>query len=301
MHDKNDGSGANILSPRAHTDVPITDLSHLYGELDPRAYYRALGALDYRTPDYVQQLARWCLKRRSRGPLDEWIIDIGCGYGVNGAGLLYNVPVHDLLERYADEHMAALPSEVVIAQDTAYFSSCDREAICLAGLDVSRASLDYGQRTGLIDMGVEDDLTEVAPPNNLVQIMQSGPLIIESGVPIFIAPHVIHVLLASANVNNRPWVITAPPRYTNVAVYEDVMDRHGYSMAKVSETPLPHRRFVSVEEGERIIRQQVEMGVDSSAEENSGYIHVDLYLARPNEDSEQVLDFTPTVRALAHP
>jgi hypothetical protein len=290
----------DIMSPRSSADVPISDLSHLYTEPDPRAYYAALGALDYRTPDYVQQLSQWCLHHKKPIADSPWIIDVGCGYGVNGAGLLYGVPAHELLHRYETPEMMAFPSEDTIEQDAVFFASHARNVCRVAGVDVSRPSLDYGLRVGLLDAAFDDDLIEANPPDDLIHILPSTALIIESGVPIFIAPHVFSALLAVSGADSRPWVITAPPRYTNVSIYEDMLAGHGYTMTRVSDAPLPHRRFNAADESTRIIAQQNDMGMDSTIEAETGYIHVDLYLARPREDAEQSIDFKPVVQALDH-
>ena len=222
----------HISDPKSSDDVPISDLSYLYDEPDSRAYYQSLGALDYRTPDHVQQLAQWCLENSSGGT--QWVIDIGCGFGVNGAGLLYGVAVQDLLTRYQSEDMRQMSSASVIELDTQYFSEQPRQPCHIAGLDVSRSSLDYVLRVGLLDVAFDDNLMQAPVPDDLIRIVASGALIIESGVPIFVAPHVIDALLDVAGSGPRPWVITAPPRYTNVAVYNEVFERHGYVMEQIA-------------------------------------------------------------------
>ena len=289
----------HISDPKSPDDVPISDLSYLYDEPDSRAYYQSLGALDYRTPEHVQQLARWCFGHFCGG--EPWILDVGCGFGVNGAGLLYGVAVQDLLTRYDSDHMRQMSPESVIELDMQYFSEHPRQPCHMAGLDVSRSSLDYGLRTGLLDVAFDDNLMQAPVPDDLIRIVASGALIIESGVPIFIAPHVIDALLAAAGSDSRPWVITAPPRYTNVSGYSDVFEKHGYVMEQVSPDPLPHRQFHSPEEADRIIDQQIAMGIDSTAEKQTGYIYTTLFLARPAGEANKPVDFSPVVRALVHP
>ncbi len=305
MSENKEQSDGNIMAPRSSADVPISDFSHLYSQPDPRAYYQSLGALDYRTPDHVQQLARWCLTRQNNPDTTPWVIDVGCGYGVNGAGLLCQMPVHELMDRYCSEDMAAMSSSSVISQDASLFSDRRSKTCRIAGLDVSRASLDYGLRVGLLDAAFDDDLTQIKPSDELARIARNSALIIESGVPIFIAPYVIDALLSATDGTSQPWIITAPPRYTNVAVYNEVLAQHGYVMEQATDTPLPHRCFESTEEGERIIAQQTEMGLDCTIEKESGYIHSNLYLARPQSAKSQPVDFTPVVgpvvRALGRP
>lgn len=280
-------------SPRSRADVPVFDLDHAYEAKDPREYYNMLVALDYQTPGHIQALARQCLEYRFGPDEQPWVIDIGCGYGANGAGLLYNVTIQSLLQRYTDRKMDALIADDVIERDTLHFARATRSRYRVAGLDISCNALNYGLSTGLLNVAFHDDLTGTPAPDQLVDILATGPLIVESGVPIYVLPGIFDALLHASGAGIRPWVLTAPPRYANIAEYKNVLTRHRYVVERVSGTPLPHRRFHSREERQRVVEQQAKMGGDTSLEESTGYIHIDLYLARPADDME----FTPAVQA----
>ncbi len=287
------------LSPQSSADVPIADFSHLYVARDPRAYYIALAALEYQTPDHIQKLARQCLAYLSARQPDRipWVVDVGCGYGTNGAGLLYDVSIQSLLRRYANPRMDTVAPDDVIEQDTLYFVLGKRKPYRIAGLDVSRNALDYGLSAGTLDLGFDDDLLSRDVPERLAEIVCSGALILESGVPIYVLPRILDKLLSVSKGGTKPWIISAPPRYTNVSVYSETVEAHGYVMEKVSKVPLPHRRFSSEEEGFRIMSQQEKMGLDVEREQTTGFIYVDLYLSRPREESEGKNRFTPVLTA----
>ncbi len=280
---------SNGPAPQTPDDVPVADLSHLYDEPDPRPYYAALGALDYQTPRHVQRLVRWCCaqKRQTATSEELQVIDIGCGYATNAAGLRHGIEPEELYARYGQTEIRALETEALHSADRDFFS--DPDSVHVTGIDVARQALEYGLKSGLLSAAFSDDLVENAPSDDLQAIINQAAVIMESGVPIFIFPYVLDTILKAHTGPARPWVVTAPPRYTDISVYTLLLENHGYVLERAHGESLPHRRFVSEQEKYSVIEDQQAMGLDTEREETKGYIFVDIYLARPAEDA----DLTP--------
>lgn len=278
---------AKIPTPRSADDVPVADLSGLYNEPDPRAYYAALHALDYQTPRHVQKLASWCCTQQQVE--DRWILDVGCGFATNAAGLRHGIDPSALFARYDDPTFSAMSSNDLHTADREYFAEQETAPHHVAGLEVAENALRYGELTGLLSAGFSEDLTQGPPSERLMEIINQTSVITESGVPIFIFPYVLDTILKAHTARHRPWIVTAPPRYTDMGVYEAMLATHGYVLETVSEG-LPHRRFVSDTEQQSVIADQAAMGLNNDREEAEGYILVNLYLARPeSECNEQVV------------
>lgn len=270
-------------APRSSADVPVADLSKLYNEPDPRAYYAALHALDYQTPRHVQELTRWCLDQRQENE-DTWVLDVGCGFATNAAGLRHGIDASDLFARYDDPALGTLSPDDLIAADKEHFAERSSAAHRIAGLEVATNALRYGQNTGLLNAGFSEDLTQTPPSENLKNMINQTAIIMESGVPIFIFPYVVDAILSSHTADSPPWIVTAPPRYADMTVYETILAKHDYVLETISEG-LPHRQFVSDAERKNVIEDQAAMGLSNEREEAEGYICVNLYLARHSSEA----------------
>ncbi len=280
-------------TPQSATDVPVADLSHLYTAPDPRPYYAALGALDYQTPRHVQRLAQWCFSQRQElfDGGEMWAIDVGCGYATNAAGLRHGIDPKDLYARYDDPEIAALETDDLHRSDRDYFTSADTGAAHIAGVDVAHDALMYGIETGLLSAAFSDDLTDGKPSPELTDIIGKTAVVMESGVPIFILPYILDSILSVTTEENRPWLVTAPPRYTDLTIYHEILSKHGYVLQQAHPDSLPHRRFSSDQEMNDVIADQAAMGLDNHLENTEGYIRVELYLARPEADAQSDIAF----------
>lgn len=278
---------ASSNPPRSAFDVPIADLSHLYDAPDPRRYYAALQALDYQTPRHVQNLVRWCLDQRQdeKSKQQTWTLDIGCGFATNAAGLRHGIDPMDLFARYDSPELSAMAPDELRAADSSYFASTEPLPDKIAGLEIAKNALDYGLETGLLDAGFSEDLTRNDPSDALRAVIDQTTLIMESGVPVFIFPYVIDAILSARTQSQRPWIVTAPPRFAELDIYREVLARHGYALEQASPDPLPHRKFVSEDEKRRITADQTTKGLDNTQEDETGYIHVNLFLARPEPEA----------------
>jgi hypothetical protein len=275
-------------TPQSATDVPMADLSHLYNASDPRPYYAAMGALDYQTPRHIQRLVRWCFSQRQElfDNGEMWAIDVGCGYATNAAGLRHGIDPQGLYVRYADPEIAALEADALHHSDRDYFASTNTGAAHIAGVDIAHDALMYGMGAGLLSAAFSDDLTKGKPSPELTDIIGKTAVVMESGVPIFILPYILESILSVATEENRPWLVTAPPRYTDLTIYHEILNKHGYVLQQAHPDSLPHRQFSSDQEKEDVIADQTAMGLDNHLEDAEGYIRVELYLARPEADAQ---------------
>jgi len=273
-------------APTSENDVPIADLSAFYDEPDPRAYYAALHALDYQTPRHVQNVARWCCENKPIGDFgpDTWILDVGCGFATNAAGLRHGIDPFDLYARYDDPILTAMETNSLREADREHFSGLETTGDKVAGLEVAQNALNYGVECGLLNAAFREDLTQNPPTDALRDVINQTTVIIESGVPIFIFPYVLDRILTACAPGHRPWIVTAPPRYTDLSIYEAILKKHGYVLEPAHPAPLPHRRFVSDDERRNVIADQSAMGLDNTQEETTGYICVTMFLARPSNE-----------------
>ena len=220
-----------------------------------------------------------------------WAIDVGCGYATNAAGLRHGIEPAQLYARYNDAEIASLETKDLHHADRDFFSGTKSYPVHVAGIDVANEALTYGVKTELLSAAFSDDLTGARPSPELTHIIAKTAVIMESGVPIFVLPYILDSILSVTTEGNRPWFVTAPPRYTDLSVYREILSIHGYVLQQAHPDSLPHRQFTSTQEMMDVIADQTSLGLDNHLEESKGYIRVELYLARPAADAEVEISF----------
>lgn len=144
--------------------------SSIYDDPSPRGYFETLGALDYRTPDFVLAWAR----RRSEvlGP-DAVVVDVGCSYGVNSIALKHDRSFADAATIIADgpEPAAAFRALPV-----------DRDTPRVVGIDVSVNATGWARDAGLLDAAVVRDLNATDLTADEAALLATPSVVMASGV-----------------------------------------------------------------------------------------------------------------------
>ena len=273
--------------PNSKIDVPLKDLSHLYNHADPRAYYKMALQLNYKTPRYVQEVAKkCCMNIQIQANLSKtWILDIGCGFAVNAAGLKHRI---DPLDLYAYYHRSTFSNQSInslYASDRHYFNGLKKTSLCIAGIEVASNALNYGLKTGLLDEGFCIDLSKTSPCEKLTSILNQCQVIIESGTPIEVLPYVIDNLLANCTADVKPKIVTAPPCFADISVYKEILKKHDYILEPFSKGNLPHRLFASKQEKANVLRAEQNQGLTINRGKLENYILATLYIGHHRDDT----------------
>ena len=105
------------VSDQNHNDrAGKSDFDSIYNRDDPRAYFRTLAPLKYSAPAHGTPIFRICADKiadlREKPQID--VLDLCCGYGINGALLKHDIDLKDIYSRYASKDSAALsPADLV--------------------------------------------------------------------------------------------------------------------------------------------------------------------------------------------
>ncbi|MDZ7844338.1 MAG: hypothetical protein U5K99_06015 [Anaerolineales bacterium] len=257
---------------------------------DPRSYYGGvMHGLEYRNAASSVPVfaAAWRTVTALRQPSAPAMLDMASGYGVVSALMRYNIALDELLSRYVDPAIQALPASAVVARDRAWFheSGMRAEAPRSIGLDISSEALTYGEEAGLFDAVFAEDLAEGSASAALREALGDCVLMVEAGSIAHMAPRILTELLAVCP-EPKPWVLTAPVRGNHRAEAVEAMRAAGLVVERMPARPFPVRRFVDADEQARACAEVRRQGLDPSGIETTGYLHGCLFLARPADETD---------------
>jgi hypothetical protein len=179
------GGGSETLSnPYArHNEQSKANFDHVYDLPDPRGYFQALGALDYRAPEHGSRVFAALLRAMSRDDgAPPKVLDVCCSYGVNAALLKHDLTLDDLYARYASQDLADLSSEELVATDADFYAGSRRPAPPeVVGTDVAANAVSYALRAGLLDVGTGENLEENEPTEGLRRAARGAGLVTVTG------------------------------------------------------------------------------------------------------------------------
>lgn len=249
------------------------DFSDVYGQRDPRAYFRTLIPLEYQVPQHALPVVESVLERHP-GP----VLDVCCSYGINATLLRHDVDLDRLGAHAVEAGRAGLTPEQVIAEDTAWFaarrSHPERRVL---GLDVSAPAIDYAVATGVMAAGWAEDLEAGDPSGSLVDGLAGVSLVLCTGGVGYVGPATFDRILTHAP---DAWVLAFVLR---VFPYDDVaraLAGHGLVTEKLPGT-FPQRRFADTAEAEAAVHDVRLLGLDPTGRETDGWFHAEAYLSRP--------------------
>ncbi|MFK8909110.1 hypothetical protein [Streptomyces sp. YS-3] len=264
----------------------MTPFDDIYDQPDPRAYFQALGPLEYQTPHHGQSIFRRALAARSRGvraPEPVTVMDICCSYGINAALLNHEVTLDDLYAHYTSPQATALTTAELIEWDRGYYAARRRDNPArVIGLDMAANAISYACEVGLIEAGFAENLEAAPPSQPLRRAARHARLITITGGSSFLSPRTFQPILACAQ--DPVWVAAFVLRTTSYAPIAACLESFGLVTEKATTHPFRQRRFTDKDEQQYAVQAVAAAGDDPYGTESDGYFHTVLHLSRPPED-----------------
>lgn len=263
---------------------------HIYNHPDPRPYYRTLQPLDYQVAEHARPIFERCLRTlaRTRGKRQLAILDLCCGYGVNGGLLRHRLGMADLYDRYGDPDLDRLGSEELAKADRRFYEEHRRDEGAaqalvgsILGLDPAERAVSYAERTGLIDRGAAINLEREDLPAELRRDLAEVDLITVTGGMGYVTEVTFRKILSATRPGARPWIVSFPLRGLDLTPFERVFDEYGLVCETWEEDLIPQRRFADESERRRTLQRLEDNGLDSDPERESGRLLALCCLARP--------------------
>lgn len=253
---------------------------------DPRSYYSALGALDYKIPDVAEPVIRQLLGARARYHEDENIVlDIGCSYGINAAIHRFPVNFECLHQRYAQREMMELRTEEMIGLDRHFYSSWPEiGSNRFIGLDISEPAVCYANEVGLHINGIASDLESNSLAASEAAIIRPANVLLSTGSVGYVT-HRTYARLLEA-LPTQPWIISFVLRMFPYDEFIAAFAERGMVTEKLAGSTFVQRRFRDKEEFERSLGALKSRGIDTSGFEAEGLFHAELFVSRPEADAK---------------
>ncbi|MFD7165778.1 hypothetical protein [Streptomyces violascens] len=262
----------------------MVQFGELYDQPDPRAYFRVLGPLEYRTPGHAQDIFR-----RLRSALDTMgegppltVLDLCCSYGINAALLNHDVTLDELYERYTSHEAASMSTAQLADWDREFFDARRRsDRVRVVGLDIAPRAVAYGRAVGLLAEGFAENLEEGPPSPALRRAVRETRLITLTGGTSFLSRRTFRPLLSAAR--GPVWVASFVLRTTPYAEIAGCLAAFGLATERAAPT-FPQRRFTDERERRYAVDTVTAAGHDPEGKESDGYFHTALHLSRPTSD-----------------
>ena len=254
---------------------------HIYDEPDPRDYFRTLRPTEYQIPAQAQPVFRRTVDACGAGS----VLDVCCSYGINSALLRCDVTLDDLYDHYADDDIAELSPDRLVAADREWYAERTRpEAPRTLGLDVASNAVAYGRAVGVLDGGWAEDLESNEPSADLSEQIADVDLVTITGGIGYVSERTFDRLFDQLPTERPPWVAAFCLRtYPYDGVAESLAQR-GLVTEQAAAT-VPQRRFVSADERDAALEAVRERGLDPTGREDTGWYHCDFFLSRPEQQA----------------
>jgi SAM-dependent methyltransferase len=264
----------------------------IYDQADPSAYYTTLKPLRYQIPAHAQPVFRRAARaisrlRGGRSPIE--MLDLCCGYGINGALINHAVSMDELYRLYKRPAADAGTRRGRLERDAAYFHKhrVPQPFARVTGIDVAGNALDYAHAAGLLDSALHVDLESGLPGEAERARLSRADLITVTGGLSYIGARTFGRLMGLYPAHRLPWVIAFPLRHTDFSPCEAVFERAGMRVECWSRFAFPHRAYGDAEERTRIMAAVQDDSDPIAAPVNRSHIEAVLYLARPEIDAER--------------
>ena len=264
------------------------DFDQVYNLDDPRPYYQGLLPGDYRMPgvvaEWLRAMAPVIAAARARsGHLR--MLDFACGYGAVGALLRHKVAMRDLYGHYAGGWRRS-EGRVNWDADHAAFARLRREdqGYEIGGLDIAPVAVEYARHMGFIDDGFSEDLSTDPPGNELRRFLDGTDIVVECGALGPLLTGAVERLLHATRDTSRPWFLYCPRPDVDWRGLCALWEKAGYEAAVCVRTPVRYRKALSDHERDQMLRLSAQFGFRPEEVMESGYILVEMSLARPRCD-----------------
>ena len=165
-----------------HNEVRKANFDGVYDLPDPRGYFQALGALDYRAPEHGRRVFSALLALIGEDESRSKVLDLCCSYGVNAALLKHDLTLDDLYARYASAEIADLSAGELATADARFYAGPKVHASPqVVGTDLAANAVSYALRAGLLDDGTSENLEEGEPSEALRRAARGARLVTVTG------------------------------------------------------------------------------------------------------------------------
>ncbi|MFI9206051.1 hypothetical protein [Streptomyces sp. NPDC053048] len=266
----------------------MTPFDAIYDRPDPRAYFRALGPLEYQSPHHGQSVFRRALAIRGQsgtaGAAEPvTVLDVCCSYGINAALLNHDVTLDDLYAHYTSPQATELTTAELIEWDRSYYAARRRrDPARVIGLDMAANAISYACAVGLLEEGFAENLETAAPSRPLLRAARHARLITVTGGSSFLSPRTFDPLVSCAD--GPVWVMAFVLRTGSYAPIAACLSSYGLVTEEVTTRTFRQRRFTGPDEQRYAVAAVTAAGGDPYGKEADGYFHTTLHVSRPAED-----------------
>jgi hypothetical protein len=258
-------------------------LDHVYAQPDPRPYFSAMQALDYRIPELAKPYFMKLIKnlREFSGIRAPKVLDIGCSYGVNAILLKRETTMDELYEHYCgDPHSDTPNRSTLLASDRVLTRARNGlGSTRFVGLDSSQPALSYALSAGFIDDAVHANL-EIREATERERGQFAGTdLVISTGCIGYVSNRTISQVV-NAQGERKPWMAHFVLRMFSFEPVAESLAGSGYETVHIDRV-FKQRRFASAEEQSLVLDTMAAAGVDPQGLETDGWLYAQLYVSRP--------------------
>jgi carnitine O-acetyltransferase len=152
-------------------------------------------------------------------------------------------------------------------------------------MDAAPRAVGYGKDAGLLDRTIAADLETSRLGDDDRAGLAGTDLVISTGCVGYVSEKTL-CQIADAS-EGRAWMAHFVLRMFPYDKVRAALAERGYVTARGSHT-YRQRRFASAEEKAEVMNRLVALGIDPSGRESEGWLHADLYVSRPVEDSRKL-------------
>ena len=282
------------MNDQTHNDkAGKTDFDSIYNREDPRAYFRTLAPLKYSSPAHGKRIFLKCAEKITdiRGNAQIDIIDLCCGYGLNGALLKHDMELENLYDRYASEGTTTLASEDLVEADQQHFADAKPGMDVIndiVGIDVAENAVRYAEAVGFVDEGVALNLEEDALPPRIATFAEFTDLITVTGGMGYISGETFKKVLDCAATDEMPWIVTFPLCSVPVDDFVETFEEYGLKVETWDDFAFPQRLYSSETERTRMEAAIAAVGHMDPDELDDNFVPSRLLIARPEADTRKV-------------
>lgn len=259
------------------------DFSGIYNEMDARAYYPTLQALQYEIPRHGADIFNQLVDARHREDgQPPTILDVCCSYGVGGMLAKTDLDLDEVYAHYQAAADKGLTSDELIQGDINLLNRHGRpDAPQVIGLDVAENAVRYAVAIGALDDAFAEDLETTEPSAELAGWLRNVDMITTTGGVGYVTEQTFGRLLNSAG--QAPWVAAFCLRTYDYEPIANTLAACGLVTEKAGQS-FPQRRFVDETERQWAIAEVAAHGLDPATLESEGSYYADFYLSRPGRD-----------------
>ncbi len=269
------GAEGNIF---ASANDAKANFESIYNAPDPRAYYQALGKLDYQIPTEARPIFDRVIGLV--GAANPTIVDVGCSYGVNAAMLRHDMIFDDLVKRYTEENIASKSVAETIIADARDFATLPRRSdAAFVGVDVAEEAIGYARAVGLIDEAIVANLETDPLPVSDARAVAGADLIITTGAIGYVTERTFCALLDA--MKTPAWIAAFTLRQFPFEPIARAIESFGLVTEKLEDAVFPQRAFADEDEARGAVEAVRAAGRDPSGLETEGRYYAEFFLARP--------------------